>query len=674
MCYNHLMKILSPVGNLESLKMAIFNGANEIYLGINEFNARNNIDGFDLDSLKEAVDFSHIFNVKVCLAVNILFSDDELQSSLDIVVDAYNLGVDAFIVQDLGLAKLISENYPEIELHASTQMGIHNLEGVKFCEKLGFKRVVLARETPLTEIKRIKKNSNIELEYFVQGALCVSFSGNCYLSSYLCDASGNRGRCKQLCRLPYTFEKNGKFIKSGYLLSAKDFNMIDKLNDLKTAGIDVLKIEGRARRPYYVAMATREYYNALHNKPINRENLQLAFNRNYTAGYFDGNGNIISNLQNHIGINVGKVYKVVSGKRFNEVYITSNRKLSPKSTFKFFSNGKENNTLTAFDLKETETKKYLLTTTQMVKVGDSVNLIVDELSEKQTLSETKKKEIEISISAKENFPIKATFFVNFKKVEILGNICQPAKNQPICVDDIENNFKKNPVFMPKIKIENLENVFISKQQLNEFRREVFDTIYNSLTSRFCHNLKKIKIKNYHKVLKFEDFQFVENIDDKFLNKNIVYSPEIYNLENIKLFKQKCEKQNKNAFLDTPNFALSEDIEFLSKIIDETKIAIIANNYYALSFETDIVIGGGLNIYNSLSAKFFDKPIITTESEISTKIKFPYMTLRHCPFKTHLNASCQNCPYSEGYTYKMENGKILKIKRKKMSTCTFYLTD
>lgn len=668
------MKILSPVGNLESLKMAIFNGANEIYLGINEFNARNNIDGFDLDSLKEAVDFSHIFNVKVCLAVNILFSDDELQSSLDIVVDAYNLGVDAFIVQDLGLAKLISENYPEIELHASTQMGIHNLEGVKFCEKLGFKRVVLARETPLTEIKRIKKNSNIELEYFVQGALCVSFSGNCYLSSYLCDASGNRGRCKQLCRLPYTFEKNGKFIKSGYLLSAKDFNMIDKLNDLKTAGIDVLKIEGRARRPYYVAMATREYYNALHNKPINRENLQLAFNRNYTAGYFDGNGNIISNLQNHIGINVGKVYKVVSGKRFNEVYITSNRKLSPKSTFKFFSNGKENNTLTAFDLKETETKKYLLTTTQMVKVGDSVNLIVDELSEKQTLSETKKKEIEISISAKENFPIKATFFVNFKKVEILGNICQPAKNQPICVDDIENNFKKNPVFMPKIKIENLENVFISKQQLNEFRREVFDTIYNSLTSRFCHNLKKIKIKNYHKVLKFEDFQFVENIDDKFLNKNIVYSPEIYNLENIKLFKQKCEKQNKNAFLDTPNFALSEDIEFLSKIIDETKIAIIANNYYALSFETDIVIGGGLNIYNSLSAKFFDKPIITTESEISTKIKFPYMTLRHCPFKTHLNASCQNCPYSEGYTYKMENGKILKIKRKKMSTCTFYLTD
>lgn len=674
MCYNHLMKILSPVGNLESLKMAVYNGADEIYLGINEFNARNNINGFDLKSLKETVGFAHIFNIKVCLAINILFSDEELQSSLDIVVDAYNLGVDAFIVQDLGLAKLISENYPEIELHASTQMGIHNLEGVKFCEKLGFKRVVLARETPLTEIKRIKKNSNIELEYFVQGALCVSFSGNCYLSSYLCDASGNRGRCKQLCRLPYTFEKNGKFIKSGYLLSAKDFNMIDRLDDLKNAGIDVLKIEGRARRPFYVAIATREYYNALHNKPINKDNLKLAFNRNYTAGYFDGNGNIISNLQNHIGINVGKVYKVVFRKKFNEVYITSNRKLSPKSTFKFFSNGKENNTLTAYDLKETTKGRYILTTTQKIKIGDDVNLIVDDQLEKSILSETKKKKIEISISAKENCPIKATFFINSQKCEVLGVLCQPAKNQPITIEEIKDNFKKSDIFESKITIEDLENVFIPKQQLNEFRRIVFTKIYEELTTRFQHNLNPVEIKDDYKVVKFEDFQFVENSDEKLLNKNIVYSPEKYDLEDIKFFKQKCENLNRKAYLDTPNFALSKDIELLSKIINETKISIIANNYYALNFNTDVVIGGGLNVYNSLSAKFFDKPIITAESNISSQIKSPYMTLRHCPFKTHLNANCQNCPYSKGYVYKMESGKILKIKRKKLSTCTFYLTD
>ena len=143
------MKILSPAGNFESLKMAVFYGADEVYLGINDFNARNNIDGFSIDNLKDAVDFAHIFGVKVNLAINILFSDDELQMALDIIVDAYNLGVDCFIIQDLGLVSLVNENYPQIDIHASTQMGLHNLEGVKAVEKYGFKRVVLARETPI---------------------------------------------------------------------------------------------------------------------------------------------------------------------------------------------------------------------------------------------------------------------------------------------------------------------------------------------------------------------------------------------------------------------------------------------------------------------------------------------------------------------------------------------
>ena len=157
------MKILSPVGNFESLKMAVFNGADEVYLGINDFNARNNIDGFGLADLQEVVQFAHTFDVKVNLAINILFSDEEMQKALDIVVDAYNMGVDSFIVQDIGLANLIFKHYPQIEVHASTQMGLHNLEGVKFAEKMGFKRVVLARETPLQEIENIRKNTSVEI-------------------------------------------------------------------------------------------------------------------------------------------------------------------------------------------------------------------------------------------------------------------------------------------------------------------------------------------------------------------------------------------------------------------------------------------------------------------------------------------------------------------------------
>lgn len=222
-------KLLAPAGDMQSLKMAVFNGADEVYLGIKDFNARN-IQGFDLETLKQAVQFAHVFGVKVHLAINILFDDQTLQKALDLIVDSYNLGVDAFIVQDLGLAHLVKTFYPQICLHASTQMGIHNLAGAKWAEKFGFTRVVLSRETPLEEIKRIKQNTNLEVEYFVHGALCVSFSGNCYLSSYLFDASGNQGKCKQLCRLPYDFKIGQKTLADGYLLSAKDICMIDRLD------------------------------------------------------------------------------------------------------------------------------------------------------------------------------------------------------------------------------------------------------------------------------------------------------------------------------------------------------------------------------------------------------------------------------------------------------------
>ena len=300
------MKILSPAGNFESLKMAVYNGADEVYLGINDFNARNNIDGFSIDTLKDAVEFAHLYNVKVHLAINILFTDDELNDAVDIVKKALCIGVDAFIIQDLGLISLVNKLYPEAEIHLSTQMGIHNLEGIKALSKYKFKRVVLSRETPLSEIRRIKANTDVEIEYFAQGALCVCFSGNCYLSSYALNASGNRGKCKQLCWLPYTLKKKGKNIKTGYLLSAKDFNMLSRLDEMKKAGVDAIKIEGRARRPYYVGVATRQYYNALNGIKTDQSQLELAFNRTYTEGYFNGNGNIISNVQNHIGIEVGQ--------------------------------------------------------------------------------------------------------------------------------------------------------------------------------------------------------------------------------------------------------------------------------------------------------------------------------------------------------------------------------
>ena len=407
-----MMKILSPAGDYESLICALNEGANEIYFGVSEFNARNNIVGFKAQDIENIVKYCALFNARSFLAVNILFKDEELENAVNLIVNAYNLGVDAFIIQDLGLAKILYENYPEIELHASTQMAIHNLEGVNFLKNFNFKRVVLARETPLSEIKRIRENSDIEIEYFVQGALCVSFSGNCYLSSVLHNASGNRGLCKQLCRLNYTAYEGDKKLKSGYLLSAKDFCMIEKLSDLEKAGVDSLKIEGRARRPFYVKMATRAYYQALNGQKYDMNLLKLAFNRNYCPGYFNGNGDIISNVQNHIGLYLGKVEKVNIGKKFNEVFILSNAEISKKSVIKFFDNDTEFKVITAYDVTKVKDNLYKITTTAFIKKGLTARLISDGSleSEKEIL---KRRNINITIIAKIGKPL--TAIINLEK-------------------------------------------------------------------------------------------------------------------------------------------------------------------------------------------------------------------------------------------------------------------
>lgn len=663
------MKLLSPAGDFESLKMAVFYGADEVYLGVKDFNARN-IEGFSLTSLRDAVDFAHVYGVKVHLTVNILFSNSELQSALDLVVDAYNLGVDAFIIQDLGLASLISKNYPEICIHASTQMGFHNLEGVQFAKKLGFSRVVLSRETPLDEIKRIKQNCDIEIEYFAQGALCVSFSGNCYLSSYLCGASGNRGKCKQLCRLPYKFFEGNKKLAEGYLLSAKDFCMISRLQELKDAGVDAIKIEGRARRPYYVAVATREYRNALDGKPAYLSELKLAYNRDFTPGYFDGNGSIISNYKNHIGVQIGKITKVVRGKNFNEIFISSRQKIAPKSTIKTFDGFVEKNTLTLFDIKEVGKNLYRATTTQNVENGLDVNLIID-ASKNDVENFTRKVEINLKIQAVAGKNLRAEFVLNNKIYIIEGEKCEEAQNQPLNQDEIINNFSKNPYFSPRLFIET-KNAFVPKQKLNEFRRNVYEKIYEIKTKNNIDKLSKIKIDTSVLTKGFDDFEITQNSSGNYQSNNVIYSPEIYDVLDVEKFVENCNKQNKIPYLDTPIFALKKDIEILKNIIEKTHINIVANNYYALAFPTQKVAGAGLNVFNNISANVLDMPVVCAEGEGFPKMPAPFMTLRHCPIKTHLHANCSNCPYHEGYYYVLESGKTLKLTRKKLSTCTFYL--
>lgn len=672
------MKVLSPAGNMESLVAALSAETDEVYLGVKDFNARN-IEGFSLETLKEAVNLAHLHNAKVNLAVNILFNNEELQSALDLIVDAYNLGVDAFIIQDIGLIYLIHKHYPEIEIHASTQMGIHNLEGFKELEKLGIKRVVLSRETPIDEIKRINNNSSVEIEYFCQGALCVSFSGNCYMSEYLCNASGNRGKCKQLCRLPYSFIYKDKEIKKGYLLSAKDFNMLESLKDLENAGVDVLKIEGRARRPFYVYTATNIYKTAIKNQPYNEQELMLAFNRGYTNGYFNGNGNIISNKQNHIGINVGKVTKFIKGKNFNKVHFTSNTNIPPKSIIKFIKNNTEV-VVTAYDIHQSN-NEYCLTTTQIISNNSTVNLISDFDKEYTVSTLIPKRNIQIKIKAQENENIVAEYTINNIKYLTIGETCFSAKTQPLTEQEINANFLRSEHFNFIIECEIL-NAFLPKQKLNEFRRIVNNDIEKILTKLNKNKLNKIKIKfeknnkKFSKINKIsekiDDFQYIFNKNEKLLqNKTIIYSPDIYSENDILQLQNKCKKHNQKLFLNTPIFATENDIKILTDLIKKTNVGIIVNNYYALNFNTEKIIGFGMNIYNDVSSSYFNLPSLEKTESI---YRMPYMTMLHCPMKSHFNGSCSNCPYKDGYKYRMENGKTFKLKRSKLSSCVFYLTD
>ena len=673
------MKLLSPAGNPDSLRAAIAAGADEVYLGVDRYNARNNIPGFDLDSLADGVRLAHIYGVRVALAVNILFADDELADALALVVDAYNRGVDAFIVQDAGLAYLIHTHYPHIVLHASTQMGVHNLEGVQALARLGFRRVVLARETPLDEVRRIRQGSDVEIEYFVHGALCVSFSGNCYLSERLLGASGNRGRCKQLCRQVYTLSKEGVPCAQGYLLSAKDFCLIDRLAQLQAAGVDVLKIEGRARRPAYVALTTRQYYRALHGQPYDMDDLRLAFNRLYTRGYLEGNGNIISPYNNHIGVPVGRVEKVVEGKRFNEVFLTADRPLSSRSTLKLYRAGSEVQTLAAYDLQRRPNGQYRLTTTQRVEVGCSVHLLADAEREAQALAWWRKRPVEVHIEAAVGSPLVGRCTLDGCTVQAEGAVCLAARNQPLTPNDLQDNLAKNDYFAPTVVVERLDAVFLPKRDLNEWRRQLYDRLWQALVARDQHSEDKVTPAIPAPIAP-TTVCLVEDCDAPLAGPIAVYSPRQYTMAKVARFTERCNRQGIQPFLDTPHFALAADIATLGTILAHTGVGIVAHNYYALGFDCPILVGSGLNVYNSVTAALYAGPsplwprIQGIVAPQCGGILAPYMTLRHCPLKAHLGADCAHCPYQEGmYDYLFEN-KVLRLKRKRLADCTFYLTD
>ncbi|WP_195930195.1 MULTISPECIES: DUF3656 domain-containing protein [Clostridia] len=317
------IELLAPVGSFDSLKAAVQNGANAVYLGGKDFSARASANNFDREELKEAVKYAHIRDVRVFVTTNTLIKQNELEDFVEYAKFLYDIDVDAIIMQDIGAAMLIHELLPDFELHASTQMVAHSLEDVQYLESIGFKRVVLARELTVEEIKYICDNANVDIEIFVHGALCVCYSGGCLMSSMIGNRSGNRGRCAQPCRQKYTMIdiSTGEEIHNNgdYLLSTKDLNTIEEIDKIIDTGVLSLKIEGRMKKPEYVATVIKSYRDAIDEyettKKVNisdetMEDLYTIFNRKFTKGLILGEvGEEVmnSNVPNNQGLYVGKV-------------------------------------------------------------------------------------------------------------------------------------------------------------------------------------------------------------------------------------------------------------------------------------------------------------------------------------------------------------------------------
>ena len=284
-----MLELLSPAGSMEALTAAVQNGADAVYLGFGDFNARRNARNFTEADFASAVSYCHLRGVRVYLTLNTLLTDRELPAAADLARRASDLGADAVLVQDLGVLRAVKQAAPDLPLHASTQMTVHNLDGVKACADLGMTRAVLSRELSAEAIGYICDHSPIEIEVFGHGALCMCYSGQCYFSAVVGERSGNRGLCAQPCRMKYGW--GGK--PDGYPLSLKDMCLADRIRQLRKLGVSCLKLEGRMKRPEYVAVITRIYAALIKEDrlPTAEElrDLETAFSRNgFTQGYFDG--------------------------------------------------------------------------------------------------------------------------------------------------------------------------------------------------------------------------------------------------------------------------------------------------------------------------------------------------------------------------------------------------
>lgn len=506
-----MVELLSPVGDFNCLKAAVQNGADSVYFGSNTFSARAFATNFNQDNLRKAIEYAKIRGVKTHLTLNTLIKDTEFDEAFNLAISAYELGIDAIIVQDLGLAMALIRNFPDLPIHASTQMTVHNLNGALKLQELGFKRVVLARELSINDIDYICKNTNIEIETFIHGALCISYSGQCLFSSMLGGRSGNRGKCAGPCRLPFSLYEEDKVIDSGFLLNTRDLCGIDYIPDLIDSGVKCFKIEGRMKSPEYVATVTkiyRKYIDLALSKKENytidendRKELLQVFNRGMSSpGHLSKNGNhslVFKEKPNNMGLFLGKIEKYLPKKGY--ITIKLNEKISIGDTISLEN---ETTSYTISELMNTNfeniTETQIGQTVIIGRIKGNINLgskvykmsskELNEMARESFSKDYKKIGFNCNISIKLNKPIEVSvssannliLYKNLKLNYTSSFIPTTAINRPLDKETVINQFNKTndyPFYFKNIKIDMDDNIFIPKLSiLNEIRRTILEEI------------------------------------------------------------------------------------------------------------------------------------------------------------------------------------------------------
>ena len=485
-----MKELLVPVGNMDSLKAAVMNGADAIYLGGKRFGARAFAGNFSDEEMITAVHFAHLYGVKIYVTVNTVVFESELEDVYNYCLFLHKTGVDALIVQDLGLMSLLKRRLPNLEIHASTQ--VHNVSesGLRILEDLNVKRVVFARELSLATIDSYK--TSMEKEIFIHGALCVSYSGECLFSSVLLGRSGNRGECAQVCRLPYKLLENEEVVKtdSKYLLSTKELKTVSKFKEIMDSSVKSLKIEGRMKSPEYVACVTRlyrnliDYYYGKDQLKVSEyeEDLKVIFNRQYTYGYlFNATNDEIINIHtsNHVGVHLGKVFKVTN----KYIYIKLDSQLNQGDGIRIneTNDGMIVNFLYDESLKLTNVCKNIAIIDKKISanVGDTVNKTSDiSVINKYRELPVRKVDIDVTFTHNENrATLEITDGINVVKKE--ADIVFPSKNISIKKEDIIKQLSKlgnTPFKIANIIVGEFESKFINIKDLNAIRRDAVEEL------------------------------------------------------------------------------------------------------------------------------------------------------------------------------------------------------